>query len=169
MKQQREFMDLGRMMDEIFSAAENLKDVFEERMGYQPGEHGFNWDARHDFYPFYSYPPANIYMTDDKTIVFEFALAGFDEENIKLEFRGDYMYLNATMPTEAEGEEVHYLKRRLKFKDIKDQKYYVPEDKFDREQATGVVKNGVLKVTVPPKEEVAEGERVAVEIKKEGS
>ncbi len=166
---QKEFVDLGRMMDEIFSAAENLKDVFEERMGYQPGERGFNWDARHDFYPFYSYPPANIYMTDNKTIVFEFALAGFDEENIKLEFRGDYMYLSATVPAEEEQDDVHYLKRRLKFKDIKDQKYYVPEDKFDRDKADAVFRNGVLKVTVPPKEDVAEGERVTVEIKKEGS
>ncbi|MFO8065851.1 MAG: Hsp20/alpha crystallin family protein [Spirochaetota bacterium] len=166
---QREFVDLGGMMDEIFSAAENLKDVFEDRMGYKPGERGFNWDARHDFYPFYSYPPANIYMTENKTIVFEFALAGFEEENVNLEFRGDYMYLNATVPEETGEQDIHYLKRRLKFKNIKDQKYYVPEDKFDREKAEAVFKNGVLTVTVPPKEEVAEGERVSVNIKKEGS
>jgi molecular chaperone IbpB/HSP20 family protein len=165
---QRDFGDLGRMMDQIFSAAEDLGAVFGEKTGFDPREKGFNWDAQWDFYPSYSYPPVNIYMSDDKTMVFEFALAGFRENDINLQFKGDYMMLSATPPPEMEPDEnVHFLKRRLKVKPIHDQRYYVPEDKFDREASEAVFKNGILRVTIPPKERPDEEEGYKITITKE--
>lgn len=165
---QRDFGDLGKMMDEIFSAAENLGSVFGEKTGFNPHEKGFNWDAQWDFYPSHSYPPVNIYMTDDKTMVFEFALAGFRESDIDLQFKGDYMMLSATPPAEMEPDEnIHFLKRRLKVKEIRDQRYYVPEDKFDREASEAVFKNGILRVTVPPRDKPEEGDGYKISIKKE--
>jgi len=161
----RDFMDIGRLMEEAFSAAEDLTSVFAERMNFDPRGKGFNWDAAKDFYPFYSYPPANIYMLDDRTQVFEFALAGFREEDINLEFKGDYMVLSASVPEGTEPETgAHFLKRRLKFKDIKGQEYYVPEDKFNRDATKATFRNGILKVTIPPKEEVKEKAGVKITI-----
>ncbi len=165
---QRDFDSLGRMMDQIFSAAEDLGAVFGEKTGFDPREKGFNWDAQWDFYPSYSYPPVNIYMSDDKTMVFQFALAGFRESDIDLQFKGDYMMLSATPPPEMEPDEnVHFLKRRLKVKPFHDQRYYVPEDKFDREASEAVFKNGILRVTVPPKDRPNEGEGYKISINKE--
>lgn len=149
----RDFMDISSMMDEIFSAAEEFKNAIGEQVGYPPRGKGFNRDAQKDFYPFHSYPPANIYMTDDKSLVFEFALAGFRESDIELEIQGEYLLLSAAVPdSEIPPENAHFFKRRLKLKSFRDQKYYVPEDKFDREKVSALYANGILRVTIPPRE-----------------
>lgn len=151
----RDFMDINSIMDEIFSAAEEFKSAFSEHVGYPPGGKGFNRDSQKDFYPFHSYPPANIYMTDDKTIVFEFALAGFREEDIELEMQGEYLVLSASAPdSEVPPENAHFFKRRLKLKSFRDQKYFVPEDKFDRDKVSALFTNGILRVTIPPRDGV---------------
>lgn len=165
---QRDLGDLGRILDEVFSAAENMSTVFGEKTGFDPSQKGFNWDAQWDFYPSQNYPPVNIYMKDDKTMVFEFALAGFRESDIDLQFKGDYMILSATPPPNAEPDEsIHFLKRRLKIKEINDQRYFVPEDKFDREASEATFKNGILRVTVPPKESPDDEDGYKISIKKE--
>ena len=166
----REF-DIGKIMDEIFAAAEDFTHAFTDTMGGgRHWKHGFrwNWQGGKDFYPAYSYPPTNVYMKDDKTMVLEFALAGFREEDITLEFKGDYLVFSATAPPDASpNEEVKYFKRRLKFKDISGQKYYAPADKFDRDKVKAVFTRGILRVTVPPHEEVPEQESVKVNIEKD--
>ena len=109
----------------------------------------------------------NLYLTQEKELVFEFALAGFREDDIELEFQGDYMIFSAKAPDMEPEEDVKYFKRRLKFKEIENQRYYVPEDKFDRESVKAIFKNGILKITVPPKEHVETKEGIKVEIVKE--
>ncbi len=154
----KEYLDLGRVMEELFSAAENIGTVFSEKMGFEKESHGFNWDAKWDFYPFYSYPPTNIYMQDDKTLVLEFALAGFEENAITLEFKGNYLLLSAKAPAveEEKADQRHYFKRRLKLRSIDQQRYLVPEDKFARDAVQATFKNGILKVVVPPKVDAGE-------------
>lgn len=149
----RDFIDIGSIMDEIFSAAEDFTSAFSERVGCQPGVKGFSRDVQRDFYPSYSYPPANIYITEDKTMVFEFALAGFREQDIDLEVQGDNLVISARVPdSETPPESAQFFKRRLKLKGFEGQKYYVPEDKFDREKISALFKNGILRVTIPPRE-----------------
>ena len=63
--------DIGRIMDEAFRAAQNFGKVFEEGMakGFEHAEkfgERFNWRNFTDFYPHYSYPPCNIYLTKEK-------------------------------------------------------------------------------------------------------
>jgi len=164
---ERDFVDLGRLMDDIFAAAENFRSTFSDNVE-NVGERAkrfakeWPWNEERDFYSFYSFPPANIYMSPERSITFEFALAGFEEEDIDLEFKGDYMVLNARAPETPES--VSFLKRRLKFKDVVDQKYYVPDDKFDREGSKAVFKNGMLKVTVPPREDIQAQQGIKIEI-----
>jgi HSP20 family molecular chaperone IbpA len=140
----------------------------------------------------------NIYMSGDRSLTFEFALAGFDEKDISLSFQGDYMVFSAAIPPAApsasprdssapesqvfgaapqdgsfqrEGgeENLHYLKRRLKMKDIEKQKYYVPLDKYAQEKVRAVFKNGILRITIPPKDEPDQNEGIKIEIIKEGT
>ncbi|MCL1812404.1 MAG: Hsp20/alpha crystallin family protein [Treponema sp.] len=165
MKTTHPFLDLGTIFDELFNAANQFCNEFEIT----------------DCYPGFSYPPMNIFLTEDKSLNFEFALAGFDEKNISLSFSGDYMIFSAHIedaetlrPDPAELKDhspetgnpvnVHYLKRRLKFKDIEKQKYYVPMDKYSHEKVQAVYKNGILKVTIPPRPEKAQSQGISITI-----
>jgi HSP20 family molecular chaperone IbpA len=197
------YMDLGSIFDEIFDAAQNFQDELHNNFHHYgegfPGGRPFPFgkaffDENTDYYPNYSYPPMNIYMSADRSLSFEFALAGFDEKDISLSFQGDYMVFSASLPSTAgapdspspsqvfsspagenpfrqEGgeENLHYLKRRLKMKDIEKQKYYVPLDKYAQEKVRAVFKNGILKITIPPKEEPDQSDGIRIEIIKEGS
>jgi HSP20 family molecular chaperone IbpA len=191
----RAYIDLGSIFDEIFDATRNIQDELHDnfrhyRNGFPGGERPCDpfgktyFDENTDFYPNYAYPPMNIYMSEDRSLGFEFALAGFDEKDISLSFQGDYMIFSASLPSaapsafkktegtvfqqEGGGEEnLRYLKRRLKMKDIEKQKYYVPQDKYAQEKVKAVFRNGVLKVTVPPRDEPEQNEGIKIEILKE--
>jgi HSP20 family protein len=166
--------DLGRMMDEAFKIAQNFSDTFGERMSESfPSademrdyfRDKFRWHGHADFYPYYSYPPMNIYLAKDQSLVFEIALAGFEEKNIELQFRGDYLVFSARAPESPEADPgVQYFKRRLKLKTIEEQRYYVPEDRFDREKVSARFKSGLLRVVIPPRQGTESQERIKVEI-----
>jgi HSP20 family molecular chaperone IbpA len=115
----------------------------------------------------------NVFMTADKSLIFEFALAGFDEKDIGLSFQGDYMVFSAALPQQNSVEElpdenVRYFKRRLKMKNIEKQKYYVPLDKYAQEKVKAVYKNGILRVSIPPKDEPDQNDGIKIEIVKDG-
>jgi HSP20 family molecular chaperone IbpA len=191
------YVDIGTILDEVFDAAKSFGANFQnmgDKMGGPGGGPNFNmhgnggnggsagpgstgskpWfdmgqDENADYYPGYSYPPMNIYLTNERGMIFEFALAGFDEKDISLTFQGDYMVFSAKIGLEdLPDDDVRYFKRRLKLKDVEKQKYYVPADKFAQEQVRAVFRNGILKVTVPPKEETETPEGIKIEILKEG-
>jgi HSP20 family protein len=191
MKGNRMYVDIGTILDEVFDAAKSFGENFQnmgDKMGVGPnfnvhvntgggGPGGTGpkpWfdmgqDENADYYPGYSYPPMNIYLTSERGMVFEFALAGFDEEDIALTFQGDYMVFSAKIGTEdLPGDDVRYFKRRLKLKDVEKQKYYVPADKFAQDRVRAVFRDGILKVTVPPKDESDAPEGIKIEIIKEG-
>lgn len=158
-----DFPDLGKLMDEIFSAAEDFTSAFTDRMQFSPSEKAWKWNK--EYYSAYPFPAANIYMTEDKTLIFEFAIAGFGEEDVDLEFKGDYMVFSGRIPEDMkEPEGVRYFKRRLKRKSFTDQRYYVPADKFERDQVKAVYRNGILKVTIPPRDVQPQPEGVKINI-----
>ncbi|GHT94095.1 hypothetical protein FACS1894141_0100 [Spirochaetia bacterium] len=206
------YMDLGSIFDEIFEAAQSFTDEFHrnfnqfgnncgpgfEHRGSGPFSGPFQgkgpFDENVDYYPNYSYPPMNVYMTSDRSMCFEFALAGFDEKDISLSFQGDYMVFSASLPAsvkagegfagDASGdtqegfageggrfvdENIRYFKRRLKMKDIEKQKYFVPLDKYAQEKVKAVFKNGILKVSIPPKDEPDQNDGIKIEIIKDGN
>ena len=184
MKGTRGYMDLGSIFDEIFEAAQDFKDEFHRNFNHydQDGNGGFThgpfgtfgkhcFDENTDFYPNYSYPPMNVFMTASRTMVFEFALAGFDEKDISLSFQGDYMVFSAKMAEHSGAEDalqpdenIRYFKRRLKMKDIEKQKYFVPLDKYAQEKVKAVYKNGILRVSIPPKDEPDQSDGIKIEI-----
>jgi HSP20 family molecular chaperone IbpA len=192
MKGNRTYVDIGSILDDVFEAAkdfgEKMREFGPDFDGCRPGPGGFRsegeggasggagggaWfetgtDENADYYPNFSYPPMNVYLTPDRSIVFEFAVAGFEEKNISLSFQGDYMVFSAKIDLEPPMEGIRYFKRRLKLKDIEKQKYYVPADKFAQEKVKAVFRNGILKVTVPPKELTESTEGIKIEIVRDG-
>jgi HSP20 family molecular chaperone IbpA len=185
MKGNRSYMDMGTIFDEIFEAAQNFTDEFQrnfnprgEGCGHRSRFAKGSYDENIDYYPNYSYPPMNVYMTADRSMIFEFALAGFDEKDISLSFQGDYMVFSAKLNEDSAGEaafdlsqdeNIRYFKRRLKMRDIEKQKYYVPLDKYAQEKVKAVYKNGILRVSIPPKEEPDQNDGIKIEIIKEGT
>jgi HSP20 family molecular chaperone IbpA len=191
MKGPRNYMDLGSIFDEIFDAAQDFKNEFHRKFDqYNTDGTAFNhgpfsfgkqfFDENTDYYPNYSYPPMNVLMTENRTMVFEFALAGFDEKDISLSFQGDYMVFSAKINSEAvqpddnpvkyqSEENIRYFKRRLKMKDIEKQKYFVPLDKYAQEKVKAVYKNGILRVSIPPKDEPDQNDGIKIEIVKNGN
>ena len=188
MKGPRHYMDLGNIFDEIFDAAQSFQNEFNRNFnrceperpggeGFTRGPFGFGknfFDENTDFYPNYSYPPMNVFMANDRTLVFEFVLAGFDEKDISLSFQGDYMVFSARIAEQDEASEIpvqntRYFKRRLKLKDIEKQKYFVPLDKYAQENVKAVYKNGILRVSIPPKDEPDQSDGIRIEIVKEGN
>jgi HSP20 family protein len=195
MKGNRMYVDIGTILDEVFDAAKSFGVNFQgmgEKMGDKmspnfnvhvntgasgPGPSGpgpkpwfeSSQDENADYYPGYSYPPMNIYLTNERGMVFEFALAGFDEKDITLTFQGDYMVFSAKIGLDDLPEDdVRYFKRRLKLKDVEKQKYYVPADKFAQARVRAIFRNGILKVTIPPNEIAEAPEGIKIEILKEG-
>jgi len=170
------YVDIGSMLDEIFEAAKDFGDQMKDNFGPggpKPGRGPWfgtqEHDENSDWYPSFSYPPMNIFLTPERSMVFEFALAGFEERDISLSFQGDYMVFSARIGLDsAPDEDVRYFKRRLKLKDIEKQKYYVPAEKFDQAAVKAVFKNGILRVSVPPKEADEASEGIRIEIVKEG-
>jgi HSP20 family molecular chaperone IbpA len=185
MRGNRSYLDMGTILDEIFEAAQNFSDEFHRNfkpMGrngdpgrpFAAGGAKGSFDENIDYYPHYSYPPMNVYMTADRSMVFEFALAGFDEKDITLSFQGDYMVFSAKLGDDtgfdlSQEENHRYFKRRLKLRDIERQKYYVPLDKYAQESVKAVYKNGILRVVIPPKDEPDQYDGVKIEIVKEGN
>ena len=169
-------VDLGTIFDEIFEAARDFQNEFRKNFNgdgnsHSHGESPWCFDENTDYYPNYSYPPMNIYMTNDRSLIFEFALAGFEENDISLSFQGDYMVFQASMSgagttgeTNVPDESIRYFKRRLKMKNIEKQKYFVPLDKYAQDRVKAVFRNGILKVTVPPKEEPEQNSGIKIEI-----
>ncbi|MDR0512697.1 MAG: Hsp20/alpha crystallin family protein [Treponema sp.] len=167
-------LDLGNIFDEIFEVAQDFHNEFREKLqprGCENRSDGgrYAFDESVDYYPNYSYPPMNVFMTAEKSLVFEFALAGFEEKNISLSFQGDYMVFSASISAADDGvlyggEKERYFKRRLKMKDIEKQKYYVPLDKFAQADVKAVFRNGILQVTIPPKDEPDSNSGIKIEI-----
>jgi HSP20 family protein len=176
--------DLGRIMDEAFQFAENIGETFDrdtaEKMRRAAEQFGRGPFGNPDYYPSYLYPPATIFLNREKKLVFEFALAGFNEKDISVQFRGDYLLFSARAPAPAPGqagagsapdtdETIQYFKRRLKMRDVEEQRYYVPADKFDQGATQAEFKNGLLRLVVPPREQAETGEEIRINIRTPGS
>jgi molecular chaperone IbpB/HSP20 family protein len=159
------FMDLNKLLDEVFGQVDSISEKLQTEMEKNFPFHGQGqWGEGLDFYPAYAYPPMNVYLTGDKSLVIEMAMAGFQQEDLNLEFVGDSLLFSAKPQPAAEVEGLRYLKRRLKIKPVEQQKYFVPADKFDQSQVSAVFKNGLLRITIPSRTTVTPKEGVKVNI-----
>jgi HSP20 family molecular chaperone IbpA len=115
-------------------------------------------------------PLMNSYKNSDGSIIFEFLLPGFDQAGIDIRFRGDTMFLTARLP-EGPNEET---KRRVthqgfELKNHERLEFSVPADDYTQNQAKAVMRNGVLTITIPPKDAADDPNCIRVEILKEGN
>lgn len=105
-----------------------------------------------NFYSYASFPPTDIYVKDNKDLVFEFAVAGYPEDAISIDFHSDYMTIKTEIK-DAKEEKGHFLKRGIRYSKV-EERYYVPSSKYNRDEAKAELKSGLLRVVIPAKEEV---------------
>ncbi len=148
--------DFGSLMDGFLDTAKNITENIAQKSNEFIKDSGLQ-DLK-DYYPFYSWPPINLFTSEDNSLIFEFGLAGFVKEDITIRFEDEYMIFSARLSNKySTGSNIRSFKKKLKLSDIEDQKYYVPEDKFDRSNYTFEMDNGLLRIvftSLPGKEPI---------------
>ena len=99
-----------------------------------------------------TFPPTNIHLRKNKDLTFEFALAGYPQENIHIEFLGDHLSLTVDTPTKkcCEDGDVH-LQKGIKSAKIQN-RYCVPSDKYATDYVKASWRDGLLTVHIPSRE-----------------
>jgi HSP20 family molecular chaperone IbpA len=166
--------DFGSSIDDIVHAAREfgrkMKDMGPDMApwfeGCGPHFGGPGFGSPNDRPNVYFYPPTNSYSAEDGSLVFQFALAGIEESAVSISFQGDYLVLDAKV-RESDAEAASFYRRGFRPRNIDRQKYRVSAEDYAQDQAKAVFKNGVLTVTIPPKEPA--GGTIRIEIVKEGN
>jgi HSP20 family molecular chaperone IbpA len=104
------------------------------------------------------YPVADIYRNEEGETVMEFALAGFDRENLHVEVFPDKRSIEVSADSHGDEENTSRRIARRTF-----HKSYVNYDNnLDLDAMSATFKNGLLRLVVPPRPEL---KPLAIEIK----
>lgn len=110
----------------------------------------------------------NLMKTDikenDSNYIIEMDLPGFDKENIDLMLNDGYLEISAKMIKEENEDESEKYIRRERYYGECSRSFYVGEDILE-EDIDAEFKNGILKVTIPKKEEtkkLSESKRIEI-------
>lgn len=155
----KEFADFFKGM-----AAEGLHQDFEPGCGCK-----FHMHEPFSGFDFY-HPRTNIFVSADRSLVFEFLLPGFDEKGVSVTFKGDKMILRARLPEgEPKIDNPRWERRSFTIRDVDWREYSVPAERYDQAAARAAFRNGILTVTIPARGDEAEEGVVRIEIVKEGN
>jgi HSP20 family molecular chaperone IbpA len=100
--------------------------------------------------PCLNFPPANVAVTKDGSLILELAVAGYEPENIDITTEDDKVIVSSTRDqTSEEAPEVIY--RGIKASSFK--VYFPIPSKFDLPKIDAKFKNGLLTITIPVAEE----------------
>ncbi len=119
-----------------------------------------------DFFPRreQSLMKTDIREKDDKYII-EMDLPGYEKENINLELKEGYLTVSAKVERETENNEKERFIHKERFYGECSRNFYVGED-VTEEDIHAEFKNGILKVSIPKKEEkkeLPEAKRIEIE------
>jgi HSP20 family molecular chaperone IbpA len=98
------------------------------------------------------FPPTDYYADEDGTLHFDFAVAGYKEEDIDLTFEDDHLILKLSPKKEEDKKEWKYFVKRVKYSES-ELKAYVPFSKYDVNEAKAEMTDGMLKVSIPVRED----------------
>ena len=102
-----------------------------------------------------NFPPCNISTDKEGTIKFEFALAGYEEQDLSVNVEDDKLVISASHSVEDDENEsqeeeayIHHGIRAREFRAV-----YPIGTRFDTTQAQAAFRNGILTVRIPVAEE----------------
>jgi HSP20 family molecular chaperone IbpA len=98
------------------------------------------------------FPPMNLGIKPEtKDLTFEFALVGYKEKEISVSFDEDYLCL--TLSPEDMEDKRTFIKHGIRSSRT-EAKYFVPSAKYDVDKSMAELKDGLLSVFIPAKEEI---------------
>lgn len=111
------------------------------------------------------FPPCNILKREDNSLEYEFAVAGYSEEEISVEFDNDHLILSLD-PEEVDEKESKIKYRQMGIRRSKSKtQFFVPVSHYDVEKAEAKLENGILKLVIPTKE-VAKPKQLMIKVNK---
>lgn len=118
-----------------------------------------NFDLFNDFFgddSFFTKKQPNLMKTDIKeknnSYVIEMDLPGFNKENINLSLNNGYLEISAKTAKEEKNDEDEKYLRQERYYGECSRSFYIGED-LTEEDIDAEFKNGILKITIPKKEE----------------
>ncbi len=97
------------------------------------------------------FPPCNILKKEDNSLEYEFAVAGYDLSEIKIDFDNDHLILTLEPIEKEEDEKVKYRQQGIR-RAKSTSKFFVPVSHYDVEKAEAHLDKGILKLSIPTKE-----------------
>ena len=97
-----------------------------------------------------NFPPCNISTDKEGTIKFEFALAGYGEDELNVNVEDDKLVISASRSEETQEDEA-YIHHGIRARDFR--AVYPIGTRFDTAQAQAAFRNGILTVRIPVAEE----------------
>jgi HSP20 family molecular chaperone IbpA len=111
--------------------------------------------SSNDIYREVSYPPMNLWVEkDSKDLILEFAVAGIPMNNININVEGDYLELEIDKILNMEVNDSYKLVRKGIKTGRAKQRIYIPSSKYKTDEVKAELKDGILLVKVPSREEV---------------
>lgn len=111
------------------------------------------------------FPPCNILKREDNSLEYEFAVAGYSQDEISVEFDNDHLILSLDPKEQDETEnKVKYRQMGIRRSKTKTQ-FFVPISHYDVEKAQAQLENGILKLVIPTKE-IAKPKQLKIELNK---
>ena len=130
-----------------------------------------NFDLFDNFFddPFFNNKKNTLMKTDIKEnkdkYVIDMDLPGYDKENIDLSLNDGYLQVHAKVSNETNEEDDEKYVRRERFVGECSRSFYVGDD-IEEEDIDAEFKNGILKISIPKKEQIENKKEVKqIEIK----
>jgi len=129
-----------------YSLFDLFEDIFLDMDGF------LNTIHYQPMYPV-TFPPCDIYFKDEtKDILFEFAVAGIPKESIDVSVEGDYLQLKIEK-VDRRKEGYKQTQKGIKSSSVS-QRFYVPSSKYTFNDIKVNLRDGILSVHIPAKEEM---------------
>lgn len=130
------------MMKSLFDELDDLFSVFDSEGLSRQSDVKYSVPA---------FPPCNVILQEDGSMKFEFALAGYKKEDLKMEYNNSKLVLSTVKDYKEEVKD-KYLAKGIK-KPSFNYSYFVPETKFLINELKASFNNGLLVITIPAKKE----------------
>lgn len=98
------------------------------------------------------YPLTNIGIDSDETLHIEVAVAGFDKDDIEIELKGNYLIITGNIIIPEEKEDIRYIQEHISANTFS--RRIVLNDVYLGGEIRANVSNGILTITIDPKEPV---------------
>ena len=131
----------ARFFDMVFSDIINFNPLADSTQKYS-----------RELFPVDDFPKSNVIVSKNKELIFEYALAGYNQEDIEISFEDDYMYITASRDSRVYTEnELTFIRQGIASRKVR-VKENIPSSKYDLDSAVASFNNGILNIIIPIRE-----------------